>query len=300
MRFDLVDLKLFLAIVETGSLTAGAERVHLALPSASARVRGMEAMTGAALLVRRRTGAVATPAGEALVHHARIILEQADRMRGELSRYGRGLKGHVRLWSNTAALSACLPQDLARFLAAHPEVDVDLEERPSREIAPALRAGLIHIGLLSHVGDVSGLETRPYGEDVLVAVLPRGHPLAASGLCFADVAALPYVGLTAGNAIQHLIEAHALDLGMPLNYRVRVNRIEAVGEMIQAGVGVSVLPTADARRIAARMRVETVTLPDPWARRRLLLAVRARDQLPEFARHALDALGRDPAADATG
>ncbi len=292
MRFDLVDLKLFLAILETGSLTAGAARVHLALASVSARVRGMEALAGAPLLVRRRTGAVATPAGEALAHHARIILEQAERMRGELSRYGRGLKGHVRLWSNTAALSARLPQDLARFLARHPEVDVDLEERPSREIAPALRAGLIHIGLLSDVGDVSGLETRPYGEDVLMAVLPPGHPLAAAaGLCFADVVALPYVGLTAGNAIQHLIEAHALDLGLPLNYRVRVNRIEAVGEMIQAGVGVSVLPTADALRVAARMRVETVQLPDPWARRKLLLAVRARDQLPEFARHALDALG---------
>ncbi len=294
MRFDLVDLKLFLAILETGSITAGAAQAHLALPSASARVRGMEGLAGAPLLVRSRTGAVATPAGEALAHHARIILEQSERMRGELSRYGRGLKGHVRLWSNTAALSARLPQDLARFLAAHPEVDVDLEERPSREIAPALRAGRIHMGLLSDVGDTSGLETRPYGEDVLMAVLPRGHPLASRrDASFADVAALPYVGLTAGNAIQHLIAYHALELGLPLKYRVRVNRIEAVGEMVQAGVGVSVLPTADAVRVAAGAQVEVVDLPDAWARRRLLVAVRSRDALPEFARQAFDALAAD-------
>lgn len=291
MRFDLVDLRLFLAVLEAGSITAGAQRAHLALASASARIRGMEEMAGTALLVRSRSGAKATPAGEALAHHARLVLQQTERMRGELSRYGKGLKGHVRLWSNTAALSTRLPGDLARFLARHPDVDVDLEERPSREIAPALRQGLIHMGLLSDVGDVSGLETRPYGEDILMAVLPKGHPLAGkAGAGFADVAALPFVGLTAGNAIQHLIELHAAEHGLPLKYRVRMNRIEAVGEMVQAGVGVTVLPSADARRIAGHMTVETFPLPDAWARRRLVVAVRCREGLPEFAQKALDAL----------
>ncbi|MGU3497153.1 LysR family transcriptional regulator [Xanthobacteraceae bacterium A53D] len=292
MRFDLVDLKLFLAILETGSITAGAARCHLALPSASARVRGMEEVADTALLVRSRSGVTPTPAGDALAHHARIILGQSERMRGELSRYGRGLKGHVRLWSNTAAFSVGLSGDLARFLARHPDVDVDLEERPSREIAPALRAGLIHIGLLSDVGDTAGLETRTYGEDVLMGVLPRGHALAGKAdASFADIAGLPFVGLTPGNAIHYLIETNALALGLPLKYRVRVNRIEAVGEMVQAGVGVSVLPTADALRVAERTRVEVFSLPDAWARRRLVVAVRSREALPEFARRCLDGLG---------
>ncbi|GGF64201.1 LysR family transcriptional regulator [Azorhizobium oxalatiphilum] len=292
MRFDLVDLKLFLAILEAGSITAGAARANLALPSASARVRGMEETAGTPLLVRSRAGAVATPAGEALAHHARLILQQSERMRGELSRYGRGLKGHVRLWSNTAAFSVGLIGDLARFLARHPDVDVDLQERPSREIAPALRGGLIHIGLLSDVGDTLGLETRTYGEDVLMAVLPKGHRLANTpGAGFADVAALPFVGLTPGNAIHQLIETHAVALGLPLKYRVRVNRIEAVGEMVQAGVGVSVLPTADALRVAERTQVEVFTLPEAWARRRLVVAVRDLQALPEFARQFLDGLG---------
>ncbi|MEP9377285.1 LysR family transcriptional regulator [Aquabacter sp. CN5-332] len=291
MRFDLVDLKLFLAILEAGSITAGAARVNLALASASARVRGMEETVGTPLLVRSRSGAGATPAGEALAHHARLVLQQTERMRGELSRYGKGLKGHVRMWSNTAALSTRLPGDLARFLAQHPDVDVDLEERPSREIAPALRQGLIHMGVLSDVGDTAGLETRPYGEDRLMAMTPAGHPLAQkAGADFADVAALPFVGLTSGNAIQHLIERQAAQLGLPLKYRVRVNRIEAVGEMVQAGVGVTVLPAADAHRVAERMDVATFPLPDAWARRTLVVAVRSREALPEFARQALDAL----------
>ncbi len=291
MRFDSVDLKLFLAILETGSITAGAERANLALPSASARVRGMEEVAGTPLLVRGRSGATPTPAGEALAHHARLILQQSERMRGELSRYGRGLKGHVRLWTSTAALSAQLPGDLARFLARHPDVDVDLEERPSRETAPALRAGLIHIGLLADAADVTGFETRPYCEDVLMAVLPVDHPLAGRGRpTFADVAAQPYVGLTPGNAIQHLIEHAAIGLGLPLKYRVRVNRIDAVGELVQAGVGVSVLPTADARRVAERMAVSLFPLPDAWARRKVVVAVRNREALPEFARQAFDML----------
>ncbi|WP_245454239.1 LysR substrate-binding domain-containing protein [Aquabacter cavernae] len=291
MRFDLVDLRLFLAILEAGSITAGAARAHLALASASARVQALEAQVGVPLLVRARSGARPTPAGEALGHHARLLLQQAERMQGELARFGKGLKGHLRLWSNTAALSAHLPADLAAFLARHPDIDADLEERPSAAIARALREGLIHMGVLSHAAGLAGLDWRPYGEDRLVALLPAGHGLAARGaLSFADLAGEPFVGLAPGIALQEMVSGEAARMGLTLKMRVRVTSFPALAEIVAAGVGVAVLPHTEHLRLPPSLALEARPLEDGWARRRLVIATREAAALPPFARAALDAL----------
>ena len=90
MHFDLTDLRLFAAIAETGSITAGAERTGLALASASARVRGMETALGAPLLERGRRGVRPTPAGQTLLHHARRVLDCVEEAEAAV---GRGLHG---------------------------------------------------------------------------------------------------------------------------------------------------------------------------------------------------------------
>ena len=105
MRFDLVDLRLFLFVVEAASITNGAARAGMALASASERIRLMEESLGAPLLERHRRGVRPTPAGSALVHHAQLVSQQLERMRGELSEYADGLRGCVRLFANTTAAS---------------------------------------------------------------------------------------------------------------------------------------------------------------------------------------------------
>jgi DNA-binding transcriptional LysR family regulator len=82
MRFDLVDLQFFIAIAEARSITGGADRAHLALASASGRIKGLEAALGTALLKRGRRGIELTAAGESLLDHARIILHNVEAMRG--------------------------------------------------------------------------------------------------------------------------------------------------------------------------------------------------------------------------
>ena len=94
------------------------------------------------LLERGRRGVSQTPAGRALAHHARVVLQQVERLRGELGDYAHGLKGHVRVLANTAAMSEFLPEALGNFLAAHPRIDVNLEERlSSGSSRQSLRAG---------------------------------------------------------------------------------------------------------------------------------------------------------------
>ena len=109
MRFDLADLSLFRHVVEAGSITGGAERAHLALAAASTRIRNMEDTLGAALLVRGRQGVTLTQAGRTLLQHARAILRQAERLREDLGAYACGLAGHIRVLSNTNALTEFLP-----------------------------------------------------------------------------------------------------------------------------------------------------------------------------------------------
>lgn len=291
MRFDLTDLRLFLHTAEAGSITAGAERVHLTLASASARIRGMEDTLGVPLLTRNRRGVETTAAGRTLVHHARVVLQQMDRMRGELGEYARGLKGYVRLLSNTAAMTEFLPETLSAFLAAHPEVDVDLEELVSHEIVEAIAQGRADIGIVNDAVDLSGLETFPFRHDRLVLVTARDHPLAERReLAFVETLQEDFVGLTGDNALQAYLAGHAARAGHRLKYRVRLRSFDAVCRMVERNVGVGVIPEHAAIRLQRSMGIRRVRLTDAWATRLLRICVRHFDDLPVFARQLIEHL----------
>jgi DNA-binding transcriptional LysR family regulator len=172
IRFDLVDLRLFLFVTEAASITHGAALAGTALASASERIRLMEESLGAPLLERVRS----TPAGAALAHHAQLIIQQLERMRGELSEYAEGLRGRVRLFANTTATAEFLPTALAAFLSQHPQIDIDLEERSSRDIVRAVAGNLADIGIVGdEVNPAKELQTFPFAEDRLVLIAPRDH-----------------------------------------------------------------------------------------------------------------------------
>lgn len=285
MRFDLTDLGLFIHVLESGSITAGAERAHLALASASARIRGMEEALGVPLLQRGRRGVAPTAAGRALLHHARTIRQQVEHLRGDLGQYAGGLKGHVRLLGNSAALSEFLPEVLAAFLAACPQVDVDVEERLSHEIVAAIAAGLGDIGIVADSVDTGELETYPFRADRLMLACPPGHALAAeAGVAFAETLSHDCVGLTEGSALPAFLAEHGARSGRTPRYRVRLGNFDALCRMVAAGVGIGVVPISAAQRCARSMALAVVPLTDPWATRQLLLCLRRLEALPPYAR----------------
>ncbi|MGO4379468.1 LysR substrate-binding domain-containing protein [Pseudoduganella sp. RAF19] len=295
MRYDLTDLKLFLRVAETGSITAGAEQTHLALASASARIRGMEDTLGVPLLVRGRRGVEPTAAGRTLLHHARAITQQMERMRADLGEYATGLKGHIRLLCNTSALTEYLPDALADFMAKHPQVNIDLEERLSREIVQALRNDLADIGIISDAVDNSGLETALLRKDRLVLVMAPGHPLARrvgrrTSVAFGDVVDEEFIGLAGDSALQQHIGEHATRLGARLRYRVRVRSFDAVCRMVAVGNGIAVVPESAAQRSRDASAVKVLGLSDSWANRQQLLATRSYAALPGYAKELVDTL----------
>ncbi|SUS07621.1 LysR family transcriptional regulator [uncultured Defluviicoccus sp.] len=291
MRFDLADLRLFLHVAEARSITHGAERSNLALASASARIRGMEATLGVPLLLRDRRGVSLSPAGQNLVEHARLITQQVERMRGDLSSFARGLSGSVRLLSNTAALSEHLPKVLARFLASNPTISLDVEERESADIAAALGSGAADVGIASAAALPDTIEQFPFRDDVLVLVVPQADTIGRKRpLALTELIDRAFIGLPRESALQRHIARHAAQLGATLNVRARVTSFEAICRLVESGAGVGIVPEVSARRYRRSMRIEVAKLSEPWAKRRLSICVRRLSTLPVPAQRLVEHL----------
>jgi DNA-binding transcriptional LysR family regulator len=291
MRFDLSDLRLFLHVVEAGSITHGAERAHLALAAASTRIRNMEAALGTALLHRERQGVQPTLAGRTLVHHARILLHQAQRMHGELSQYAEGIKGQVRLMSNTNALTEFLPEPLSNFLAAHPQVSIDLEERLSDEIVAAVAEGTADIGIVASTVELAGLESLPFRSDRFELVVSPTHRLATvDRIAFAEVLGFEFVGLDRASALQRFLAEKAERIGRRLKLRVQLRSFDAVCRLVECNVGIGIVPATTAERQAKTMAIHRIELEDDWALRNLTICVRREADLPIYARQLVQHL----------
>jgi DNA-binding transcriptional LysR family regulator len=294
MRFDLVDLRLFVAVAEARSITRGAAGANLALASASERIKGLEAALGIALLKRGRRGVALTAAGESLLGHARIVLHDVEALRGDLARYARGLKASVHLLANTAGLSEHLPKALAGFLRDHPQINVEVEERESADIAQAIAAGAADIGLAIDAALPEAIQRFPFCEDRLVLVAPcEGELAKRRQLDFSEVVTQDFVGLITSSALHAHVTGHAARLGARLRFRARMNNFDAIGQMVAAGIGVAVVPEAAGKRFARAMKIRTVRLSDPWAIRRLAICARDPKSLARPAQQLFEHLRRE-------
>lgn len=291
MHFDLVDLQLFIAVAETRSITNGAQRHHLALASASARIKGLEQALGVVLLVRGRRGVELTPAGESLLDHARIVIHHVETLQGDLLAFSRGVKATVRFLANTSGLSEYLPKTLAAFLGQHPHISIDVEERESGDIARAILTGSADLGLAAEHALPDNIERIPFSEDRLVLIAARADELAGRRqVDFSEVVERDFVGLITSSALHAHVTGHAARLGARLRFRARLNNFDAIGEMVAAGIGVAVMPEVAAKRCARTMKINVVRIKDPWANRRLAICARSFKSLPRPAKQLADHL----------
>jgi molybdate transport repressor ModE-like protein len=289
VRFDIPDLSLFRHVVEAGSITQGAARAHLALAAASTRIRNMEDAIGAPLLIRNRHGVTPTQAGRTLLQHARTILAQAERLREDLGAYSGGFFSQVRILSNTNALTEFLPDVLSPFLAAHPHVSVDLEERLSDEIVGLIGEGVGDIGIVAGTVDTSRLVTFPFRSDRFVLVVSRDHPLARrEKASFAEVLDYDFVGLDRASALQRFLADKASRIGRPLKLRVQLRSFDGVCRLVERNAGIGIVPETTVRWAQRSMAIKAVDLTDTWALRDLTICVRDIASLSPFARQLVE------------
>lgn len=287
---DLTTLALFCRSIETRSLSKAAEQSHIALAAASRRIALLEHRYGVQLLHRSRQGVEPTAAGKALALHAQLMLQQAEKLQADMSDYAQGARGHIRIQANTSAMSQFLAKDLSAFVALYPDIKLDLKERRSGDIAQAVREGTTDIGVVVDGPSREGLTCYEYQTDRLVAIVPRGHALRGRKVAFSALAEYDFVGLDSSTAMWRLVANAAAAQGLSLRLRMQVNSFEAVCKLVQAGMGVGVLPEIAAANFARDMGLRLIALTDAWAERRMFVCVRDFAALPAIGRRLVEQL----------
>ena len=293
MQFDLTDLRLFVRTAEEGALTRGAARQHLSLAAASSRIKALEEQAGVALFQRQARGVRLTPAGDAFLHHARGVLRQTEQLSAELQEYGGGLRGHLRVFANTTAVMDFLPELLPAFMAAHPKINIDLQEKPNGDIARAVLEAEADIGIVSDSAPAvrAGLRAIHFSTDQLVLVVPRSHRWAQRrAIAFADTLAEDQIGMHASSTLHQHLRRVTEDMGQLLKLRIQLSSFDAVCRMVSAGVGVAVLPASAVRRNLAPLALVQIELTDDWRWRERYVLVRQDDSLPAYGQALIELL----------
>ncbi|MCA0325084.1 MAG: LysR family transcriptional regulator [Proteobacteria bacterium] len=295
-KIDVHSMRLFLATVRAGSIARAAQLEHIAPSALSRRLADLEHALGAPLLVRSPRGIVLTAAGE-------LVAERAGRIEAELQTIVRDVQastgqvsGPARLWANPSAIVGALPERLNRFVTEHPAAQLQLHESSSAEVLRACLDDLADVGVAVRPAEAlpSGLEAHLFATDYLLVVLPAGHPLCGQrSLRLAQVLTHPLIGIQSGGALDRLLHAEAARLGMPLHFPISVHSTDAQCRMVEAGLGLAVMPSSTASAYAGSRRFVRRALDEPWAQRELCVFTLRKSPQPAVVAALVEALRGD-------
>jgi DNA-binding transcriptional LysR family regulator len=219
------------------------------------------------------------------------VIHNVEALRGDLSAFASGVRASVLLLANTSGLSEHLPRSLAAFLREHPDINVDVEERESADIATAIATGAADLGFAAEHALPDSVERFLFSEDRLMLVASKRSDLAnRRQIDFVEVTGRDFVGLTASTALQVHISKHAARLGARLRFRARMRDFDAICQMVAADVGVAVMPETAAKRCARAMPIMMIKIRDSWANRKLTICARSFKALPRPAKQLADFL----------
>jgi DNA-binding transcriptional LysR family regulator len=276
-QLEFSTLRIFAAVAEEGSLSNASEKVHLAIAAVSKRISDLEASTGTLLFARHARGVSLTPAGHAMLQHAREVLFRVDQMHADLSQYASGIKGQVRVAAIGTALTQFLPTNLKTFGDEHPNVVIELSELRGNEVVDGVRDGRFDIGVFVDTTPCGGLTTYPYQTDELCLVVPKGHPLAKRrSVKFAETLDYAYIGQQLGSSLFNLLLAKC---AMQVKIRFNVSSGHVLCRMAHEGLGIGLLPSLSAQPHLISMNICAVTLDEPWARRNICMGIRSIEGL---------------------
>ncbi|KOC90297.1 LysR family transcriptional regulator [Winslowiella iniecta] len=290
-HFDLNTLRIFIIAAECGSLTRAAAAANITLSAVSKRIAELERNLNCPLFIRLPRGLELTTAGHGLLRHARKVLDNVNTMASELGDYAKGALGHVRLAANVSAVTQFLPEELAHFLQLNPRLRICLEEALSEAIIESVDTGRVDIGIFADNVDATALTTFAWRTDQLVLLVPLGHPVAErDNIDFADTLVWDYVALNHGSSLLRRITDAALSAGRVLKINIQVTSFDAVCRMIQAGLGIGILPLKAITPALLGSSLKAIPLNDNWALRTLRLGIHAKNPLQPEAQKLLDYL----------
>ena len=275
MRYDLVSLAIFVAVAEEQNLTRAARRKHTAVSAVSKRIAELEQQIGTQLMLRLPRGIELTPAGHSLLYHARKVFRELELMDDELSDYAAGIRGHIRIYTISAALMHCLPHAVSQFLTLYPQTDIDIEEHTGVGVVQGLLEGNADVGVFSSWTPASGLELWSWQQDRLAVLLWPDHPLAERpSLQLSDLLQEKMIGPHRDSAVSHILAREMRKLGATLHIGLRVSSFVSMAELVSQRLGIAILPLHEVAPASLHSGVRAIPLAEPWAQRELLLGVK--------------------------
>lgn len=230
---DLTLIRSFLAVAETGAITEAAERIGITQPALSRRLQQFEDHLGVPLMVRGRKGATLTEIGRLVQSEAQAILARYEHMQEMVNSHQRLEGGTVRIGGGATAVSYMLPEAIAAFQAAHPQVRFQMREAGSSEIADDVVAGRLELGVVTLPVRDRELDVTPLTNDRIVLVARHDHPLAQRRrVRIQDLADQAFVAFEAGSALRQIIDSKLRDAGVEVNVVMELRSIPAILRMV--------------------------------------------------------------------
>lgn len=283
-KLDLTSLRLFVAVCQEQNIARAAEREFIASSAVSRRIAEIEATIGLPVIQRQSRGITVTPVGETVLRYALAIIGNIEQMSADLSRFSSGAKGRVRVVANLSSIVQFLPEDVAAFGRAFPEVSIELEEENSADVLRIVGEHGADFGICNPVAGSEAFEQVPYRQDRLAVLVPGSHRLAgASRVSFDELLDDSFVGLRSESALTQLLTQEAANAGRTLDVKIRVSSLDALCRMVHAGLGIAVVPEQVGLLYLNALDVRLLSLVDAWAGRRLIMIFRSREHLSASA-----------------
>ncbi|MFJ3913320.1 DNA-binding transcriptional LysR family regulator [Streptomyces sp. 2132.2] len=289
---EMHQLRYFAAVVDEGTFTGAAQRLHVSQSGISTQVAKLERALGQQLLDRSGRQVRLTPAGEAVLPLAKNALATLDAIRHTAAEFADAVRGRVRLGMVMGCAIPPFLDSVADLGRTHPGIELSLHEGYSADLQSQVLSGSLDLALIGYAGEVAtGLEASVVIDEPITAVVPAGHPLDRSRLPLARLRGEKILCLSPGTGIRAAYEQSCHRLGLDPRVDIEAASPAALLHLAERGAGVAVLsasstqgsglravPLADA---ATRARLGLVTRHDPHSpavrllRTRLLAALRA-------------------------
>ncbi|NYT61695.1 LysR family transcriptional regulator [Alcaligenaceae bacterium] len=290
MRYELTDLRVFIAIAERQSVSEGAFEMHLTAPSASYRLKNLESALEVSLFKRTQKGMQLTPAGKTALAFAREIINGVNNLQSAVNKYTDDIKGNIKIFANNSTLNN-LSSALGEFLAKHPNINVEIEEKLSLDIIQHVAEGAVDIGLIAGDIDLNNLESICYAIDALVLITPVDHPLSSNcHVSLEDILRFDFVSLGRKSSSYLFIENLAKSLGIRPKVRVHAHSISAALEYVRSGVGIAIVPKLLANSHVEQGQIVQLPITEAWAFREQKVIARSFEKLPDCTRALVHAL----------
>lgn len=236
-----LQLNTFVTVVDHGGFTAASRRLGLSQPAVSRAVAALEKELGLPLLIRSRDGISLTEAGSVALTHAREAVRHMRSMHTDLASLAGDVTGTLTVASLPSATAPLVAPRLREFAERHPAVTIRLLEGSEQEVLDWLDQGAAEAGVVRL--PARGLCTAVLGDQVMVAVVPADSWLASKEtVSYAELAKEPFVRGTGGCA--DVVTPIARQAGVEFDVAFEAREMSAVFEIVRAGLGVSILPSA--------------------------------------------------------